>query len=170
MVGGSGGGRPDLAEAGGKDTSALETAVGTVLPPFRPVAIIRPARNLAGITSLPRRVCRGMQNLFFSLRSAVSAHPYAHAQTKHYDRVPGSCGDLALASTARAQITTYVDERGKVTYINEDSLQPHHGSSISSLSGAQLASNVMVRTEHAQAWHCRGFREAGRFATGSDRA
>ena len=30
MVGGSGGGRPDLAEAGGKDTSAIETALGTV--------------------------------------------------------------------------------------------------------------------------------------------
>ena len=32
MVGGSGGGRPDLAEAGGKDTSALETALGNVYP------------------------------------------------------------------------------------------------------------------------------------------
>jgi alanyl-tRNA synthetase len=32
MVGGSGGGRPDLAEAGGKDTSAIETALGNVYP------------------------------------------------------------------------------------------------------------------------------------------
>jgi len=30
QVGGSGGGRPDLAEAGGKDTSALKSALGTV--------------------------------------------------------------------------------------------------------------------------------------------
>jgi alanyl-tRNA synthetase len=30
QVGGSGGGRPDLAEAGGKDTSALEKAIGQV--------------------------------------------------------------------------------------------------------------------------------------------
>ena len=30
MVGGSGGGRPDLAEAGGKDTSALKGAIGTI--------------------------------------------------------------------------------------------------------------------------------------------
>jgi alanyl-tRNA synthetase len=30
MVGGSGGGRPDLAEAGGKDTAALKKALGTV--------------------------------------------------------------------------------------------------------------------------------------------
>ncbi len=30
MVGGSGGGRPDLAEAGGKDTSALKSALGTI--------------------------------------------------------------------------------------------------------------------------------------------
>jgi alanyl-tRNA synthetase len=32
MVGGSGGGRPDLAEAGGKDTSALESTLGNVYP------------------------------------------------------------------------------------------------------------------------------------------
>jgi alanyl-tRNA synthetase len=32
MVGGSGGGRPDLAEAGGKDTSAVESALSTVYP------------------------------------------------------------------------------------------------------------------------------------------
>jgi alanyl-tRNA synthetase len=31
-VGGSGGGRPDLAEAGGKDTSALESALHHVYP------------------------------------------------------------------------------------------------------------------------------------------
>jgi len=31
-VGGSGGGRPDLAEAGGKDTSAVESALSTVYP------------------------------------------------------------------------------------------------------------------------------------------
>jgi alanyl-tRNA synthetase len=30
QVGGSGGGRPDLAEAGGKDTSALKTALASV--------------------------------------------------------------------------------------------------------------------------------------------
>ena len=34
LVGGSGGGRPDLAEAGGKDTSAIESALGTVYPLF----------------------------------------------------------------------------------------------------------------------------------------
>jgi alanyl-tRNA synthetase len=32
MVGGSGGGRPDLAEAGGKDTSAIETTLRSVYP------------------------------------------------------------------------------------------------------------------------------------------
>jgi alanyl-tRNA synthetase len=32
LVGGSGGGRPDLAEAGGKDTSGIETALSTVYP------------------------------------------------------------------------------------------------------------------------------------------
>jgi alanyl-tRNA synthetase len=32
LVGGSGGGRPDLAEAGGKDTSAIERALSTVYP------------------------------------------------------------------------------------------------------------------------------------------
>jgi alanyl-tRNA synthetase len=32
LVGGSGGGRPDLAEAGGKDTSAIESALGNVYP------------------------------------------------------------------------------------------------------------------------------------------
>jgi len=32
LVGGSGGGRPDLAEAGGKDTSGIEKAVGSVYP------------------------------------------------------------------------------------------------------------------------------------------
>jgi alanyl-tRNA synthetase len=32
LVGGSGGGRPDLAEAGGKDTSAVESALSTVYP------------------------------------------------------------------------------------------------------------------------------------------
>jgi alanyl-tRNA synthetase len=32
QVGGSGGGRPDLAEAGGKDTSAVESALSTVYP------------------------------------------------------------------------------------------------------------------------------------------
>jgi len=31
-VGGSGGGRPDLAEAGGKDTSALKSALDHVYP------------------------------------------------------------------------------------------------------------------------------------------
>ncbi len=31
-VGGSGGGRPDLAEAGGKDTSGLKTALDHVYP------------------------------------------------------------------------------------------------------------------------------------------
>jgi alanyl-tRNA synthetase len=32
LVGGSGGGRPDLAEAGGKDTSAIETALEQLIP------------------------------------------------------------------------------------------------------------------------------------------
>jgi alanyl-tRNA synthetase len=32
MVGGAGGGRPDLAEAGGKDTSAIESTLGNVYP------------------------------------------------------------------------------------------------------------------------------------------
>ena len=32
LVGGSGGGRPDLAEAGGKDTSAIESTLGNVYP------------------------------------------------------------------------------------------------------------------------------------------
>jgi alanyl-tRNA synthetase len=32
FVGGSGGGRPDLAEAGGKDTSGIENALGQVYP------------------------------------------------------------------------------------------------------------------------------------------
>jgi alanyl-tRNA synthetase len=31
-LGGSGGGRPDLAEAGGKDTSAIETALQSIYP------------------------------------------------------------------------------------------------------------------------------------------
>jgi alanyl-tRNA synthetase len=34
LVGGSGGGRPDLAEAGGKDTSAIESTLGHVYPLF----------------------------------------------------------------------------------------------------------------------------------------
>jgi alanyl-tRNA synthetase len=32
QVGGSGGGRPDLAEAGGKDTSAIESTLAQVVP------------------------------------------------------------------------------------------------------------------------------------------
>jgi alanyl-tRNA synthetase len=32
LVGGSGGGRPDLAEAGGKDTSGIEKALGSIVP------------------------------------------------------------------------------------------------------------------------------------------
>jgi alanyl-tRNA synthetase len=32
LVGGSGGGRPDLAEAGGKDTSGIEKAIGSIYP------------------------------------------------------------------------------------------------------------------------------------------
>jgi alanyl-tRNA synthetase len=32
LVGGSGGGRPDLAEAGGKDTSGIEKAIDQVYP------------------------------------------------------------------------------------------------------------------------------------------
>jgi len=32
FVGGSGGGRPDLAEAGGKDTSGIEKAIGSIYP------------------------------------------------------------------------------------------------------------------------------------------
>ena len=32
LIGGSGGGRPDLAEAGGKDTSGIEMALSTVYP------------------------------------------------------------------------------------------------------------------------------------------
>jgi alanyl-tRNA synthetase len=32
LVGGSGGGRPDLAEAGGKDTSAVDSALGSIYP------------------------------------------------------------------------------------------------------------------------------------------
>ena len=32
LVGGSGGGRPDLAEAGGKDTSGIESAFGPFTP------------------------------------------------------------------------------------------------------------------------------------------
>jgi alanyl-tRNA synthetase len=31
-VGGSGGGRPDLAEAGGKDTSGIQNALDQVVP------------------------------------------------------------------------------------------------------------------------------------------
>jgi Transglycosylase SLT domain len=57
---------------------------------------------------------------------------------------------LFLASAAKAQITSYVDERGKVTYINEDSLQPHHGSSISRLPVAQVASNVVAEPSVAK--------------------
>ncbi len=34
LVGGSGGGRPDLAEAGGKDTSAIESALQSIYPLF----------------------------------------------------------------------------------------------------------------------------------------
>ena len=40
LVGGSGGGRPDLAEAGGKDTSGIENALRPGIPPPRPIAII----------------------------------------------------------------------------------------------------------------------------------
>ena len=32
QVGGSGGGKPDLAEAGGKDTSAIESALSSIYP------------------------------------------------------------------------------------------------------------------------------------------
>ena len=32
LVGGSGGGKPDLAEAGGKDTSAVESALRSIYP------------------------------------------------------------------------------------------------------------------------------------------
>jgi alanyl-tRNA synthetase len=32
QVGGSGGGRPDLAEAGGKDTSGIESALRSIYP------------------------------------------------------------------------------------------------------------------------------------------
>ncbi|MGH9676842.1 MAG: DHHA1 domain-containing protein, partial [Candidatus Acidiferrum sp.] len=32
FVGGSGGGRPDLAEAGGKDVAGIETAIAQVYP------------------------------------------------------------------------------------------------------------------------------------------
>jgi alanyl-tRNA synthetase len=32
QIGGSGGGRPDLAEAGGKDTSAVENALQSIYP------------------------------------------------------------------------------------------------------------------------------------------
>jgi len=32
LLGGSGGGKPDLGEAGGKDTSAIEKALGQVYP------------------------------------------------------------------------------------------------------------------------------------------
>ncbi|MFI5094154.1 MAG: alanine--tRNA ligase [Candidatus Acidiferrales bacterium] len=37
MVGGSGGGRPDLAEAGGKDTSALKSALSSIPPLLEPL-------------------------------------------------------------------------------------------------------------------------------------
>jgi soluble lytic murein transglycosylase-like protein len=50
-----------------------------------------------------------------------------------------------VASSARAQIASYVDERGKVIYINEDSPQPHRGSSIKPMAaaaGGQISTDV----------------------------
>lgn len=44
---------------------------------------------------------------------------------------------LALAKPASAQIASYVDETGKVVYINGDSPQAHHGSSMSSSQAGQ---------------------------------
>jgi soluble lytic murein transglycosylase-like protein len=45
-----------------------------------------------------------------------------------------------LAATAHAQIASYVDERGRVIYVNEDSAQARGGSSMNRFSVAQLAS------------------------------
>jgi len=47
-----------------------------------------------------------------------------------------------VAATANAQIASYVDERGRVIYVNEDSPQAHSGSSMSRFSGAQVAPTV----------------------------
>jgi soluble lytic murein transglycosylase-like protein len=47
-----------------------------------------------------------------------------------------------LATTAHAQIASYVDERGRVIYVNEDSAQARSGSSMNRFSGAQVAPGV----------------------------
>jgi soluble lytic murein transglycosylase-like protein len=56
---------------------------------------------------------------------------------------------LAAATPVRAQIASYVDEHGKLVYVNEDSLSRHSGSSISHSSLANAASNELVApSEH----------------------
>jgi soluble lytic murein transglycosylase-like protein len=56
---------------------------------------------------------------------------------------------LAVAMPVRAQIASYVDEHGKLVYVNEDSLSGHSRSSIIHSSSANAASNGLVApSEH----------------------
>lgn len=52
---------------------------------------------------------------------------------------------LAAATPVRAQIASYVDEHGKLVYVNEDSLSRRNGSTINhSLLASNLAANPLV--------------------------
>jgi len=56
---------------------------------------------------------------------------------------------LAVSSPVRAQIASYVDEHGKLVYINEDSLSHRSGSTINHSSPSNEASNGLVApSEH----------------------
>src|SRR5262249_39033786 len=49
---------------------------------------------------------------------------------------------LALAAPSHAQIASYVDEHGKLIFVNGDSPKPHGGSTISSHRPSEGAVNV----------------------------
>jgi len=55
---------------------------------------------------------------------------------------------LLLPAASRAQIASYVDERGKTVFVNEDSAKGHTGSTISSPSQVPGASHSDDRLDH----------------------